>query len=659
MYCAAERNRNVDVCRYINSKDIRDYLRSIHYQFTPIEAAWLISYCRELTLQEKHAAWQELIDTMPDCPIAKRRWTAACPSLHAFLREYIRFQDDLVAELYSRKENEIYAGKIWRPQKEEIYPFSSVESCLAECRDDFDGMDTPSYSVVKYQVDEPFAYIIGAEFRADDGALMTLYHGSSVGKAFERTIFEGSFLHFPVPFKRGDIVWNPNLSRDNCECGPFVFKAAGVDAYEDHSTKDKILGDGDYTDMCASGYVDCQDGTIIDTFYSAYMDLEYYTGSCDEPDKRLISALSDCLKEEANEQEFWSDLPETDRQGILESFFLSSHTMREYLLNAKIHKAQVLEMILGAPVPLTVKQEWLSKLSNKEPAVFRDALLLEQLEEKTSDDLQVMIRRLYEKSFTAALEDVEEALEQTKLYDGGILYLKEYWYEDDLKGEKSSGTAPFLSLSKALEYIRHDLKECDYNPGDTIWYVLEKWSLDDDGEMEHRYTYYLIGDEIVWFEKRKRDKHDRCCWLPQSYDYSSESRNLDLPVPFEVGDIVLVDCTPFRPIKAAVIIEAGEGVMLQALVQNEDGKWRTGAVRNTSLFSDYPLVSSLYRMALLKTHEESGLLDEVADALVGKPERGAALWNMINGKRQSPGNLTANEIRKTLEEMQKDIQKTI
>ena len=643
------KERNVDVYRFINSRDIRDYLKSINYQFTSIEAAWLIDQCRELTLQEKHAAWQELIDTMPDCPIAKRRWTAACPSLHAFLREYMRFQDDLVAELYSRKENEIYAGKIWRPQKEEIYPFSSVEKCLAECRDDFDGMDTPSYSVVKYQVDEPFAYIIGAEVRADDGALMRLYHGSSVGKAFERTVFEGSFLHFPVPFKKGDIVWNPNLSRENSECGPFVFKAAGLDVYEDNSTKEKVLQDGDYTDMCAGGYVCCRDGTIIDTFYSAYMDLEYYTGSCDEPDERLISALSDCLKEEANEQEFWSDLPETDRQGILDTFFSSSQAMRSHLLNAKIHKAQVLEMILGAPVPLTVKQEWLSKLSNKEPAVFRDALLLDQLEEKTNDDLQVTIRHLYEKSFTAALEDVEEALEQTKLCDGEILYLKEYWYDDDLKGEKSSGAAPFLSLSKALEYIRHDLKECDYNPGDTIWYVLEKWSLGDDGEMEHRCTYYLVGDEIVWFEKMKRDRHDRCCWLPESYDYSSESRNLDLPVPFEVGDIVLVDCTPFRPIKAAVIIEAGEGVMLQALVQNEDGKWRTGAVRNTSLFSDYPLVSSLYRMARLKTLEGSGLLDEVAEALVGKPERGAALWKMINEKGQSSGGLTSDEIRKILE----------
>ena len=80
------------------------------------------------------------------------------------------------------------------------------------------------------------------------------------------------------------------------------------------------------------------------------------------------------------------------------------------------------------------------------------------------------------------------------------------------------------------------------------------------------------------------------------------------------------------------------GVMLQALVQNEDGKWRTGAVRNTSLFSDYPLVSSIYRMARLKTLEGSGLLDEVAEALVGKPARGASsrfrpdrIWRLYSG----------------------------
>ena len=122
----------MDIYRFINSHDIREYLESISYVFSPLEAAWLIEKCRTATLKEKHEAWRELLQTMPDVPVEERPWTDARPSLHAFLREYIRFQDDLVAELYSRKENEIYAGEIRHPGQKEIYPFAG---CLGrKCR---------------------------------------------------------------------------------------------------------------------------------------------------------------------------------------------------------------------------------------------------------------------------------------------------------------------------------------------------------------------------------------------------------------------------------------------------------------------------------------------------------------------------------------------
>lgn len=640
------------ITRFINSKDIRKYLESINYPFTSIEAAWLIWQCRDLTLKEKHAAWQELIDTMPDAPIEERPWVEARPSMHVFLKEYMQFQEELTAEIYKRSENEIYAGKIWFPRQEEVYPFSSVENCLAECRESFDFTRVQSLQVVKYRTDEPDVYVVAGEFRVEDGALMELHPGSGLGKAYERTIFGGAFFHFPLPFKKGDIVWNPHDLRNK---EPFLYLSAGLDVYKETETKERILRGGDLTDMCARVYRYNKNlDKYVENDESSYMDLEYYKGDSEEARDCFLLALFDCLKAEANEQEFWIDLPETEREKILETFF-PSQVMREHLLNAKLHKMQVLEMILGAPVPLTTKQAWLSKLSEKEPAVFRDALLLTQLEEKTDDELQGMIRCLYEKSFAAAMTDVEEALEETKLRDGELLYLKEYWYDDDLKGKNSSGAAPFLSLNKALEFVRFDLKECEYKLGDTIWYTLEKWAPVEDGEMEHRITYYLVGDEIVWFEKMKQDMRERHRWFPEAYDYSSGSRNLNLPVPFEVGDVVWVDCTPFRPIKEGGIIEAGEGVMLQALVQNEDGKWRTGAVRNTSLFSDYPLMSSLYRMVQVEAPERRGVFEEVAEALTGNPERGAALWKKINLERQSSEALTADEIRKMLGELKEDL----
>ncbi len=52
---------NSDIAQYINSKDMREYLKD--YPFTFLEAAWIIDRCREVSLEQKLAAWAELIET--------------------------------------------------------------------------------------------------------------------------------------------------------------------------------------------------------------------------------------------------------------------------------------------------------------------------------------------------------------------------------------------------------------------------------------------------------------------------------------------------------------------------------------------------------------------------------------------------------------------
>ena len=46
----------MDICTYVNSRDIGDYLRKINYEFTSKEAAWLIWQCISISLEEKHNA---------------------------------------------------------------------------------------------------------------------------------------------------------------------------------------------------------------------------------------------------------------------------------------------------------------------------------------------------------------------------------------------------------------------------------------------------------------------------------------------------------------------------------------------------------------------------------------------------------------------------
>ena len=62
----------MNILNFINSKDIREHLKAINYEFNSLEAAWLIYHSRNATIEEKHAAWRELINTMPDCKIEER-----------------------------------------------------------------------------------------------------------------------------------------------------------------------------------------------------------------------------------------------------------------------------------------------------------------------------------------------------------------------------------------------------------------------------------------------------------------------------------------------------------------------------------------------------------------------------------------------------------
>ena len=51
----------MDITQFINSRDIREHLKNIGYEFTSLEAAWLIGDCSSITLEEKHASWHAIL----------------------------------------------------------------------------------------------------------------------------------------------------------------------------------------------------------------------------------------------------------------------------------------------------------------------------------------------------------------------------------------------------------------------------------------------------------------------------------------------------------------------------------------------------------------------------------------------------------------------
>lgn len=98
----------MNVYEFINSKDVESHLKEINYVFDPVEAAWVVWQCHNRVLKEKHKAWQEIINTMPDVQfevphINKNKM------LHEFLKEIIAIDNKLLNEFYNNEEGAVYS----------------------------------------------------------------------------------------------------------------------------------------------------------------------------------------------------------------------------------------------------------------------------------------------------------------------------------------------------------------------------------------------------------------------------------------------------------------------------------------------------------------------------------------------------------------------
>lgn len=296
----------MDIFRFINSKDIREHLRSIGYEFNSLEAAWLIYQCHDATIDEKHKAWNELIETMPDCPIEKRLNTIAQDSLHAFLRQYMTLEDKYMNEFCDERHADTFNDdKPFVYKIKYIYEdgtengWDTVFSCLNALYESImePEEDVISIQCTKMQIDRldsrQIAYLNPSfEFlRLDPGRIDSDKEWDLFGG-----VFDGLWFEFPTPFQKGDIVWNPDQPEGFC-AGPFVITGVCLDDIESDKTKENIRKDGDSSDMCAGGFFLNEDGSIYGECMSNYMDLEFYnkelTGS-----KRTLTALSNFLKDE-------------------------------------------------------------------------------------------------------------------------------------------------------------------------------------------------------------------------------------------------------------------------------------------------------------------------------------------------------------------------
>ena len=303
----------MNILSFVNSNAIRDHLKSINYQFNSLEAAWLIYSCHRLSYEEKKEAWLQLIREMPDCAVPKRPNCKGWPSLHEFLKDYIRVTDNEIRDFYKEEPSGTYVymysyyykGDIsWTEEFETSYP--SLEKCLEELKKDVADLDETYYpestGLEKYRLRKQSLYApelnCGITCTKGDKVFGVDYFAglSEEDSDVIDVSFDGLWFDFPTPFKKGDIVWVPKEANQINwdEDGGFVLE--GLSTWDD---RDFIKNEGDTSDMNGYGCFVNPNGTVYHEVMENYMDLEFYNGPY-KINEGILPALSMYMKGEVS-----------------------------------------------------------------------------------------------------------------------------------------------------------------------------------------------------------------------------------------------------------------------------------------------------------------------------------------------------------------------
>lgn len=284
------------------------------------------------------------------------------------------------------------------------------------------------------------------------------------------------------------------------------------------------------------------------------------------------------------------------------------------------------------------RYEWADMICSVPIALERKVYLLEELSRCTEEDEA-------KEFYKHAAERIRGWLGRLELKEGELFCLCGYCNEHGERHQFES--APHYSLKSVMKYIQEEESEIDDESEINYWYHLEKWELDEDGDLVETVEYMILDGKLCYaWDFDKSDKEHYPVYF---------SCDLDLPTPFQVGDIVTIDCRPIQPIRRVLILEVGDHrdyCYPIGLYIRKDKKLDVGVLKHNLIFRDThwtvstPKIPALYCAEKYEgvLMEEELILRESSRWLQGSDARGRALWEYMREEE---------DVQKILEFMQK------
>lgn len=295
----------MDIYNLINSKAISEHCRKIKHQFNTEELAVLIYRNKKMDVDEKIAAYKELIADYPDMEVIERINCKHYDSVKEMIKGEINRLEKLYKELIEDSENAIYSWVEFNKSTQRWSysnlienskkTYKEIQKNVSDYINEYD--DTLSYRITKKYFGKKEKIIYAKYSVINKQSKLINITGSEDEDNY--LDINNIFLNIPTPFKKGDILISNDNSMRNYGDYSKIFVLEYLCTWKEGLKEYLAEGNCDSSDMIAYAYYLYGENStkfVLDVKWD-YDSFEYYDGKL-EGNNRILKDISSFLKGE-------------------------------------------------------------------------------------------------------------------------------------------------------------------------------------------------------------------------------------------------------------------------------------------------------------------------------------------------------------------------
>ena len=257
----------MDVYNLINSNAISNHCRKIQHKFNTEEVAILIYRNKQMSIEEKINAYNELINEYDDMSMIEHLHYKAFDSVKSVIKDEINRLNDLCTKFIIADTNYFFTANVYYISSErmEYNHIDNVKETYKEVLEQLTAEieeynDISSFKIIKKAFDSK--YNIMAEYIVQDKhmKMINIYEYGN-----DYPVLESIFLNLPTPFKKGDLLYSKvdaTFYKGYTNRSNNIFCLDWMINWEDNLKERLEKGNYDDSDMIGSGYY-IANGNII------------------------------------------------------------------------------------------------------------------------------------------------------------------------------------------------------------------------------------------------------------------------------------------------------------------------------------------------------------------------------------------------------------